>query len=56
MIRTKLSPAPAFSRLMAARARRIAVAHGASRLLARNQDPRRWRIASLLWPHFGKES
>jgi hypothetical protein len=33
-----------------ARARALA----AARLLARRGDPRRWRLAGLLWPDFGK--
>lgn len=45
--------AAVFARLIG-RARRIAEAEGASRSLARQEAPRRWRRASLLWPLFTK--
>jgi hypothetical protein len=42
-----------FARLTA-RAEALAEAHGESLILARRNDPRRWREARLLWPHFAK--
>jgi hypothetical protein len=47
----------AFAALVArlgARAEELAQAHGESLILARRGDPRRWRQAHLLWPHFAK--
>jgi len=39
---------------LAQRAGRIAEAHGESVALARRANPRRWRLARLLWPRFTK--
>ena len=47
--RTTLSPR-AFVRGLARKAARLAEARAATRLLARRDDPRRWRTARLLWP------
>ncbi|ANU06595.1 hypothetical protein [Paraurantiacibacter namhicola] len=37
---------------LAAKARQMARAHTANRLLSRRADPLRWRKPGLLWPHF----
>ncbi|MCL4672527.1 MAG: hypothetical protein KJZ64_06240 [Sphingomonadaceae bacterium] len=49
--RTALSP-HAFAQGLARKAARLAEARAANRLLARREDPRRWRMARLLWPLF----
>lgn len=55
MIRARLSPSPAFAERAAQHVRQIAEARATSRLLARRSDPRRWRLARLLWPRFRQE-
>lgn len=49
--RTALSPR-AFAQGLARKAAQLAEARAATRLLARREDPRRWRMARLLWPLF----
>ncbi|MFN4113768.1 MAG: hypothetical protein ACK4GD_07485 [Sphingomonadaceae bacterium] len=49
--RTELSP-PAFAKALARKAARLTQAHAEARLLAFREDPRRWRVARLLWPLF----
>ena len=52
--RTALSPR-ALAQSLARKAARLAEAHAADRLLANRDAPRRWRMAGLLWPLFGKD-
>ena len=49
--RTGLSPR-AFARSLARKAAQLAEARAENRLLTRRTDPRRWRMARLLWPLF----
>lgn len=56
MIKARLSPSPAFAERLANQARQMAQARATSRLLALRSDPRRWRLAGLLWPRFRQES
>jgi hypothetical protein len=51
-------PGDAFEALLARltqAARRIGETQAAERLLARRNDPNRWRRAALLWPLFAKD-
>lgn len=50
-----MTSADAFFDGLAARLLARAKALAAARALARRGDPLRWRRASLLWPHFGKD-
>lgn len=52
--RTALSPR-ALAGSLARKAARLAEAHAAEQVLARRDAPRRWRMARLLWPLFGKD-
>lgn len=52
--RTALS-ARAFAGSLARKAARLARARAETSLLARREDPRRWRAARLLWPLFTKD-
>lgn len=53
MIRARPSQSPrAFVQGLARKAARLAQARAESRLLARREDSRRWRMARLLWPLF----
>ena len=56
MIDAETRPDPGFAERLAERARRSTEARATSRLLARRNDPRRWRIASLLWPNSRQET
>lgn len=49
--RTGLSPR-AFAQSLARKAAQLAEARAETRLLTRRTDPRRWRMARLLWPLF----
>ncbi|WP_324262152.1 hypothetical protein U4960_03105 [Altererythrobacter sp. H2] len=49
--RSTLSPS-AFAQRLARKAARLAEARAGASLLARREDPRRWRMARLLWPLF----
>ncbi|MXO91222.1 hypothetical protein GRI41_10335 [Altererythrobacter aquaemixtae] len=42
------------TRRLAARAKRIAIAHGENAIRSHRSDPSRWRKARLLWPLFRK--
>lgn len=44
--------AQAFAQGLARQAARLAEARAEDRLLSRRTDPRRWRMARLLWPLF----
>lgn len=44
----------ALARRLTARAKRLATARLAARLLAARRDERRWRRAALVWPLFGQ--
>lgn len=53
MIRARAAISPgAFAQSLARKAVRLAEARTETRLLARRTDPRRWRMARLLWPLF----
>ena len=48
------APPAAFVQQLVRQAERLARAHGETTLRARRADPRRWRLARLLWPLFSK--
>lgn len=53
MIRARSALSPrAFAHGLARKAARLAEARAEDRLLAQRADPRRWRMARLLWPLF----
>lgn len=47
-------PFEAVAQRLAAKAQAIARTRALRRRLARRADPRRWRLAALLWPLFAK--
>jgi len=55
MIEAKIAATGAFAARLAAQAATLAEARAKSALLARRQDPSRWRRAALLWPLFAKD-
>ncbi|MBD3730718.1 MAG: hypothetical protein IE933_13540 [Sphingomonadales bacterium] len=53
MIESRTEPSPAsFVERLAAKARALAEARGATLIAERRRDPARWRNARLLWPFF----
>lgn len=53
MIRARSALSPqAFAQALTRQAARLAEARAEDRLLSRRTDPRRWRMARLLWPLF----
>ena len=56
LLRAEASPSrSAFAARLAAKARRLALAHAENRLRARRKDGARWRQARLLWPLFASK-
>lgn len=52
MIEAQERDAGGFAARLARRAQALALARHEERLRARHADPRRWRMARLLWPLF----
>ena len=55
MIAVDTKQSSGLAKRLAAKAARLAEAHGESRARARRGDPSRWWRADLVWPLFTKE-